>query len=244
MAATAATDMLDGPAHSHDPVRQLGLVVSLTAGVLLPAVCECLRLFPCAAATRRAVECVVWLRNVQHTACWVVQWLLLLLLQAALVDVRGREQGEEQQGAAGATRRAVAGHGQGAPGEAGPGVAVAWRRQLLDTLYVVGTLCGVVRLLAAFPRVCLGTGPGEEQQLLRALLPPGALAACLDAAAVVFPQEVHVAFCSQAPAAGQGQGQGQGGQGRGGGNGQALATKLFVRLLLHEGGPLELDGGA
>ncbi len=155
-----------------------------------------------------------------------------------LVDARGREQGEEQQGAAGAARKAAAGRSQGAPGEAGPGVAAAWRQQLLDTLYMVGTLCGVVRLLAACPRVRLGTGPGGEQPLLRALLPPGVLAAVPSRRR----QKVHAAFRGTAPAAGHGQG--QGGQGGGGGNDRALAARRCVRLLLGKGGPLELDGGA
>ncbi len=196
---------------------------------LLPAVCECLRLLPCTAAARRAMDGVVRMRNVQHTACWAVQWLLLLL-QVALVGTRGREQEAGPQGEA------------GRQGEAGPGVAAAWRRQLLDKLDVVGTLCGVVRLLATYPRVRLEPGPGEEQQLLRALLPPGALAACLDAAAAAFPHEVHGAFCGPSPAAGHGQS--QGGQGGGGGNDRALAARRCVRLLLGKGGPLELDGGA
>ncbi len=161
-------------------------MVSLTACVLLLKVCECLRLSPCAAAARRAMDGMVRLRSVPHAACWVVRWLLLLLLlQVALVGARGREQ---QQAGQQAGRKGEAGEqreaGQQGPqaerrrqevaqGEPMPSVPGAWRRQLLNQVDAVGTLCGVVRLLVAYPRVHLGPGPGDKGQLLRALLPPG-----------------------------------------------------------------------
>ncbi len=241
--ASATAGNAQGLKPSPNPLRRLGLVTSLTAAELLPAVGSCLQLFPCDTSVRGAVDmAVTWLPAAQHTACWVVQWFLLLL-QVALVDARERLEGEEQEGEGQEQQQE---RQEGAQGQPMPRVSGAWRRQLLDQVDVVGSLCGVVRLLATYPRVHLGLGPGDEgQPPLRALLPHGALAACLDAAAAAFPQEVHAAFCGPAPAAGQGLGQGVDGSGGGSSsNGRAAAALLNVRVLLGKGGPLELDGGA
>lgn len=56
-------------------------------------------------------------------------------------------------------------------------------RHLLKKLDVVGTLCGLVRLQAAYPHEGCGVGPGMEQ--LWDVVDPGPVAACLDAAAAV-----------------------------------------------------------
>ncbi len=89
-------------------------------------------------------------------------------------------------------------------------MSAAWRQQLLEQLDVPRTLGAVVRLLAAYPRVNGTCGTGGV--FLRDLLPPGALAACLEAAAAAFPNEVYAAF-SRAAEGGGGGGGGGGGDG-------------------------------
>lgn len=108
------------------------------------------------------------------------------------------------------------------------------RRQLL--LDVVGTLRGLVRLLAAYPRVGRGAGPDVEQ--LWDVVDPGPIAACLDATAAVFPQQTHAACSGGQEVQG---GDGSSSSGAAGSGGSAVLPSL--RWLLGKGGPLEVDGG-
>ncbi len=242
LAAASAREPRPGPVPS--PVSQLGRMVSYTAAQLLPRMVKCLLAIP---RGRAATE----VRGAQCAAGWLVQWLLLLL-QVAMVDGRaaagaatlgqrqaqGQRGGRQGQAAVDGTRGPGAveegeRQGQEQQGE-GPRpalpMAAAWRRQLLQQLDLVGALCGVVRLLAAYPRGGGGVGVGEGG--LRDLVEPRALAACLDAAAAAFPERLHSALCGQ-----DGQGQGAGGFG-------GRAALVSVRVLLSRGGALELDGGA
>ncbi len=251
LGATNTTEVL-GPGPHPSPVPQLGLVVSYTAAQLLQPMCKCLLALRCdMAATRVAQEAHTWARGVQCAACWVVQWLLLLL-QVAVVEAgaderaaayQGGQQPDRPQGQAATggvhlpCAAGVEGEGRQGQGEHGegprPGVHMAgsWRRQLLDQLDVVGVLCGVLRLLEAYPRVGSGTGPNVGR--LRDMLEPRVLAACLDAAAAAFPEQVHASFGGQKVPEGQETGGPVG-----------LVARLRVRWLLGKGGPLELDGGS
>ncbi len=244
-----------GPGTTLPPLPQLGLVVSYTASYLLPHTCKRLLDFPCTRAARLAQtqKGNPWLHVVQATAGWVVQWLLLLLQVAAVDTGRKEGDGEEEEAGQDVEGEQEQEAAEGANGGAAGGVLLAaeaavedgqeevwccvvgvresWRRQLLQELDVVGTLCGLVQLLVAYPRVGCGAGPGVEQ--LRDVVDPGPIAACLDAAAAVFPEEVHAAF------RGGQEGQGGGGAGRGG-----RAVLPSLRWLLGKGGPLEVDGGS
>ncbi len=250
LAAAPASVQNAGPVPST--VTQLGLVLSYTAARLMPALGTRLLALPCDGPGRRHVEQSPRLHCVQCAAGWVVQWLLLLL-QVAIVGGRGAAggvtQGQGQRGQPSGRQRQAAVDGTREPGAAAveggdrqgqeqqregprpaPQMAAAWRRQLLQQLDVVGVLCGVVRLLAAYPHV--GSGAGADVGGLRGLMEPRALAACLDAAAAAFPGQMHAAFC------------GQGGQGRVVGGGSSPAALRNVRVLLGRGGALEVDGGA
>lgn len=164
---TSAAAGLCGASAVPDPMQQLGLVLSLTACQLLLAVCECLRMFPCTAAAWRAMDGMVRLRMQCAARSLLVGAVAPVAAAGGAGGCAGAGAGGGAAagggGAAGAAGRAAGGPRAEAPGEAGAGVAAAWRRQLRDALDMLRTLSGVVRLLAAYPRMHLGMEVEDQE---------------------------------------------------------------------------------